>query len=118
MGGGGSKSSTVIHETLDRNEVNTINNVRNERNVLDQTDVINRVHIGDRAKKGIVEGANSVNAGYAVYGLMDLDSSMDRYCQQWLDRIRGNPNYQLPFQCQEHFMSKDDWFPVRRSYLI
>ena len=76
MGGGGSKSSSTHHETINRNEHNTFTNVKNEKNVLNQKDVINRVQYGDRAKKGIVEGANSVNNGYAVYGLMELDDLM------------------------------------------
>ena len=73
--GGGSKSSSkkVIKETINRNEKNTITNTKNERNVLDQTDVINRVQYGDRATRGIVNGADSVNSGYAIYGLQNLD---------------------------------------------
>merc|ERR1719498_212077 len=78
--GGGSKSSSkkVIKETINRNEKNTITNTKNERNVLDQTDVINRVQYGDRASKGIVDGANSVNAGYAIYGLQNLDWNLNK----------------------------------------
>ena len=93
MGGGGSKSKKVIKETVKRNEVNTITNTRNEKNVLDQKDVINRIQKGDRAQRGIVQGKNSVNSGYAVYGLMDLYASGQMRPHVCLPGECGMPSY-------------------------